>query len=173
MSIKHFEDGSVLYTGEDMLRQVLGTGRNNYAKSCAFCAHEDSDSCEECSMLDTDSCCSCHIVAPCSYCVENHFEPSPHLINYQHCQQGKRRWEYIRGTEESVEKLSQIESAGFKLAAETLTTGEISITVEGGEFDYEIELCNKNTFTEAVLKIIDSCDIEGMVLKKQEENNAT
>lgn len=159
---KTFNDGSVLLTGEDMriaLEAVLNR-RGRYDRTCHFCLHEgDENYCLECSALDTDRCCSCHLNAPCSWCISLKFEVSPYLLNYRHYKQHRKKWECIKGDKESFEKLERIEAAGFSLAAETLRMGEISITIEDDQQDYEFEICQKQAFLEGIRKIIMSFDL--------------
>ena len=162
MSIEKFESGSVLYTGNDMmdaLRQSLNH-RNNYDnKSCSFCKHEENtnNECDSCSVLSDDPYmqgCSCHINPPCAYCVDSHFEPSYFLINYKHYNQKGWKWECFKSTKDVLAKLSKIESKDFELDSETLSTGEISMTISDGEDIYEIELCQKKDFKSTMEKMI-------------------
>lgn len=160
-----FEDGTVIFTGKDMIAAMesMYNHRDNYDRDCGFCTHEgDEEFCEDCSLIEgMQHGCSCHINPPCGFCVGLKFEPTEFLINYQHCKSaGRRRWECFKGDTFSVGKLSEIEDAGFNLCAETLTTGEVSITVEDSDQDYEIEICNKPEFKKTVIDLITRFDIK-------------
>ena len=162
---KTFEDGSVLMTGQDMINAIesLYNHRGNYDRECSFCAHEgDDEYCDECTAITMDGC-SCNINAPCEFCVGLKFDVSPFLINYKHYKGGKSRWECFKGGETEYKKLSEIEKSGFNLSCETLTTGEISITIEDSEQDYDIEICNKRDFKSTVLELITRFDLKDSI----------
>lgn len=160
MSITTFENGSVLYTGNDMTEALLKSlnCRNNYDNSCLFCKHESSElECDGCSVLSDNSYkqgCSCHINPPCSYCTDNHFEPSGYLINYKHYKSNGWKWECFKSTKNIFDRFTKIESRGFEIDAETLSTGEISMTITANEEIYEIELCEKKDFKLTMEKMI-------------------
>ena len=166
---QEFKDGSVLLTGNDMIKAMekAYNHRDNYDTSCSFCVHEGNDEhCEGCTILDTDYSCSCHINPPCSKCVGSKFEVSPYLINYEHIKitGGKKRWiwECFKGDKEVFEKLEAIEALpALKLTAETLSTSEIAMYIEDGiERDYDIEICNKPEFKQAMRKMIMGFDLD-------------
>lgn len=148
MTIKRFENGTVIYTGKDMedaLYKALNK-RNNYDRECSFCVHDSKDDfCGDCSLLSGDLACSCHINPPCSKCTDSRFEVSPYLINYKHFKDDKNLWECYRADEKTFKKLELIEAEGFYANAETLTTGEIAIYITKREYD-DIIICRKVEF---------------------------
>ena len=159
MAIKHFKNGSVLFTGNDMYEAVMRSfsRRNNYTKSCDFCIHEeDSEECDGCSLLTEGLCCSCHINSPCSYCVDSKFEPTPYLINYKNYKDGRAQWECFPSTKEIFNKFEALEKEGFILHAEILTTGEVAIYLKYvfEEYDRVIKICRKVEFKSAAQKMI-------------------
>lgn len=164
MAKKEFEDGSVLLTGEDM-RIALEASINHrgaYDRDCSFCQHEgDEDYCDGCTIADWETSCSCHINPPCGKCVGSKFEVSPYLINYTHHKNGKKKIECFKGDKETFKKLSEIESIGLSLSAETLSTGEIAMYIDDGiEKDYEIEICVKADFKQTMCKMIGKFQVE-------------
>lgn len=150
-----FEDGSVLLTGDDFTRAIdaMLNRRGNYDISCSFCQFEDSEICKDCTITN-DTSCSCHISPPCSRCVGSKFEVSPYLLNYKHYVNGKTKWECFKGNKTTFEKLTKIEEKGFNASAEILTTGEISITIEDNFYDYDIDICQKPNFKQAMINLI-------------------
>ena len=155
---QQFEDGSVLLTGEDMRIALEATinRRGVYDIDCSFCQHEgDEERCKGCTIIDWETSCSCHINPPCSKCVGSKFESSPFLINYVHHKSHRDKWECFKGDEATFKKLEEIESAGLRLSAETLSTGEIAMYIDDGiERDYEIEICAKADFKQAMCKMV-------------------
>ena len=164
MSRQVFEDGGVLLTGEDMrlAMESMFNRRGAAEISCAFCQHEnEKEYCPGCSIPDTDYCCSCHIDPPCSYCVGSHFEVSPYLVNYKAYANMGWRWQCFKGTEDVFNKVEAIEKAGFHLSAEILSTGEATMYIgNGNNPDFEIEICSRRDFKEAMCKMVDKFDIE-------------
>lgn len=169
---QEFKDGSVLCTGDDMIKALYAmfNRQGGYDTDCSFCIHENCEGeeydehCEPCTIRNTDYSCSCHINPPCSKCVGSRFEVTPYLIDYKHIRTGgKRRWESFKGNEESYNKLIKIMGMGLLLTAETLTTGEIAIYIEGIEdgvrLDFAIEICTKPEFKEAMCKMIMGYDL--------------
>lgn len=164
MSIKTFKDGSVLYTGDDIYKHFerCWNKRDNYQTSCNYCKHENSERCEECSIPSGISC-SCHLTPPCSKCVNNGFEPTKHLINYENYSaykmkgsKAKPKWECFPTTKEIFEKFTKLEKAGLRLSAEILNTGEIVIYL-GKPYDdknEKIEICEKLKFKSVAEKMI-------------------
>jgi len=162
MSIKKYENGAVLVTGDDVHDFLLKSlnRRNNYDKACSFCKHEqgpndpDNENCDGCSILRDDGGCHCHIMPPCSYCVDSAFEQSPFLINYKHYRDGgKWKWECFKSDEETFKKLSELESKRHELSTETLQCGTVAVYL-GFDENEEIELCAKSDFKKTVEKLI-------------------
>jgi len=154
-----FENGSVLYTGNDVTEILLKSfnRRNNYDhKDCSFCMHENNDEefCDDCSVYIFEGGCSCHINPPCSFCENNKFEVSNFLINYKHHKKNKWNWECYKSSEKVFNKLTVLEKDGFVLSAETLTTGEIAIYLEKGGNDHDIVICKKPNFKNAVNSLV-------------------
>ena len=162
MSKKVFADGSVLLTGQEMIDslEALYNHRGSFDRDCSFCRYDtyENEHCDGCSISNTDRSCSCHINPPCSKCVDSAFEVSPYLINYQACKKGgKRQWQCFRGDKETFDKLTEIEKTKFKLTAEILSTGEVTMyiddDIEASKYDM-IEICNKKDFKQTMLKMI-------------------
>lgn len=131
--------------------------RNNYTeRDCSFCINEgNEDICDDCSVTYNEVGCSCHINPPCSLCEGSFFEPSNFLINYKHYRkQNKWKWECFKSNENVFNKLTQIESKGYELDAETLQTGEISITITDKTDILDIEVCTKQNFKSKVEEFI-------------------
>lgn len=164
MSIKTFNNGSVLYTGDDIYKafEQCWNRRDNYKKSCHFCKHNGSEdgSCDGCSVANDDMCCSCHINPPCAYCVNSNFEVTEYLINFKNYQQGKSRWECFPTTKEVFEKFKVIENSGYILSAEILSTGEIAIYIDKeylsdlSNIRESIDICRKVEFKQHAVKMI-------------------
>ena len=160
-----FKDGSVLLTGNDMIDALsrVYNHRDNYNhKDCNFCIYQHGDNveCDDCSVYDGERGCSCHINPPCSFCIDNHFEPSVNLINYKHIRNGgKWKWECFKSTEEVKNKLDIIENSGLHLNCETLQTDEIVVYLSNTDEDEIIEICNKTNFKSTVVKIINDYEI--------------
>ena len=175
MMIQKFDNGSVLYTGDDLEKafERMYNIRNNYDKSCDFCIHdEDSEECENCS-IPNDLSCSCHINPPCSKCVDSRFEPTDCLINFKNYHQSgdgksKWKWECFPTTEKVYEKFCAIEKSGFEMSAEILQTGEIAIYLGHVLSNDEIiEICKKVQFKITATKMI-----EEFIVPEQAEEEA-
>ena len=173
MTRQEFKDGSVLCTGDDMIKalEAMWNRQGGYDRDCSFCIHENcegekyDENCEPCTIRNTDYSCSCHINPPCSKCVGSNFEVTPYLIDYKHIASGSgnRRWESFKGNEETYNKLMRIMGMGLLVTAETLSTGVIAMYIEGIEdgvrLDLEIDLCEKPEFKEAMRKMIMGFDL--------------
>jgi hypothetical protein len=162
MSIKKFEDGSTLFTGADVERCFLGSGRDNFSRrDCRFCIHKaKGEECDGCSN-PSDASCSCHLNPPCSFCVDNHFEATPWIINFHSYANGpKWKWECFPSTEKIFKKYQELEAHGIVLDAEILTTQELSITLTHlpSEALLEIAVCNKPDFVRQAESLINLCD---------------
>ncbi len=167
MSIETFKDGSVLYTGNDIYKhfEKIWNKRNNYIENCDFCKYnnKDDDRCNECSIAKGLSC-SCHISPPCSKCVNNGFEPTEYLINYENCYGKKREWECFPSTKEVFDKFNLIEKEGYRMSAEILTTGEICVYLDKDPFEGEkdnLEICKKQEFKKVATKMIIDFKLKG------------
>jgi hypothetical protein len=172
MTIKKFEDGTVLYTGNDMVEALYKSlnKRDNYDRECSFCVHEGSGFCDDCSLVTGDLACSCHINPPCSKCTDSRFEVSPYLINYKHFKDGKSPWECYRADEKTFKKLELIEAEGFYSNAETLRTDEIALYITTkGEYD-DIHICKKTEFKTKMSEFINNFNISSAQREAREIN---
>ena len=159
--IEQLKDGLTLITENDLYSyfEKSFNKRNNYDKSCSFCKHENDARCSDCSLESDNTGCSCHIAPPCSNCVDLMFEPTKHLINYKHYrqnQEGKWKWECFKSDQKTWKTFNKMESDGWELSTETLSTGVIAIYLEKRLDEIEeIELCGKKAeFKNTVIKFI-------------------
>ena len=162
MAIETFDDGTVLITGDDFKRYMMGNRKCVIAPLCELCIHDgDDEYCyeedSECSMKDFERSCSCHINAPCGKCENSHFEESPYIIHYKDFirgGQGKWAWACFKSDKETFEAYKKLEERGLKLTKEILTTGYASVCVEAPADDVQIELCSPVDYKKAFSKII-------------------